>query len=219
VNGICFLDTPEKIGKKLWGPFEGHLIGCEYDTRRLIRMSLQKVGDTYQGACYPFSLEKPKGDNFLGPISCAISPRGELYVGSIRDSGWGGGANVGEIVRIEPPKNVKSLPPGIAEVTASKDGFQIAFTQPVDAQLAADVANYSLESFTRESTPAYGGDDKHRRAEKISSVVVADDRRSVLLKLDELRTGYVYEFHLKNLAGGDREFFPAEAYYTLNVVP
>jgi mono/diheme cytochrome c family protein len=220
VNGICFLDTPEKIGKKLWGPFEGHLIGCEYDTRRLIRMSLQKVGDTYQGACYPFSLEKPQGENFLGPISCAISPRGELYIGSIRDSGWGGGANVGEIVRIEPPKEEKSLPPGIAEVTASKEGFTIAFTQSVDAKLAADVASYSLESYTRESTPAYGGEDLHRRVEKIAGVSVAEDRRNVKLKLDELRPGgYVYEFHLKNLAGPKAVFFPAEAYYTLNVIP
>ena len=26
----------------LFGPLEGHLIGCEYDTRRLIRMTLQR---------------------------------------------------------------------------------------------------------------------------------------------------------------------------------
>src|SRR5207247_940438 len=34
--------------KSIYGPLEGHLVGCEYDTRRLIRMSLQKIGDTYQ---------------------------------------------------------------------------------------------------------------------------------------------------------------------------
>jgi hypothetical protein len=224
VNGICFLETPEKEkfkNKQLWGPFEGHLIGCEYDTRRLIRMSLQKVGDTYQGACYPFSYDKPKqGDGLLGPISCAISPQGELYVGNIRDSGWGGGPNIGEIVRIDPPKSPESLPPGIAEITASAAGFSITFTQPVDAKLAADPTSYSVESFTRISTPAYGGPDQDRRAEKITAVELAPDHRSVLLKFKELRPGgYVYEFHLKNLAGEGQEFFPAEAYYTLNVVP
>src|SRR5207237_4473558 len=56
VNGICFLYTPPavraKLGRDLFGPFEGHLVGCEYDTRRLIRMRLQKIGDTYQGAAY-----------------------------------------------------------------------------------------------------------------------------------------------------------------------
>ena len=31
---------------------------------------------------------------------CAVSPRGDLYVGGIRDSGWGGANNIGEIVRL-----------------------------------------------------------------------------------------------------------------------
>jgi hypothetical protein len=216
VNGICFLQS----SNNLWGPFEDHLIGCEYDTRRLIRMSLQKVGNTYQGACYPFSLENPPGDNFLGPISCAVSPRGDLYIGSIRDSGWGGGANVGEVVRIAPPADWKTIPAGIAEVKAFAGGFTIDFTQPVDATIAAAVKNYSLESFTRESTPAYGGPDKNRRVEKISRVELSADRRRATLHLDELRTGYVYEFHVKNMTGiGDGTFFPAEDYYTLIVAP
>lgn len=219
VNGICFLETPKAIRKQqgdLWGDFEGHLVGCEYDTRRLIRISLQKVNDTYQGACYPLSLEKPKGDNFLGPISCAISPRGELYVGSIRDSGWGGGANVGEVVRVAPPAK-GSLPPGIAEITAHATGFTVRFTQPVDAALASEVKSYSVASFRRQSTPAYGGQDQERRAEKVVSVKVADDRRSARLELPEMRAGFVYEFHLRPLHAG--QFFPAEAFYTLNFLP
>jgi glucose/arabinose dehydrogenase len=216
VNGICFLQSP----RQQWGPFEDHLIGCEYDTRRLIRMSLQKVGDAYQGACYPFSLENSRGENFLGPISCAVSPSGDLYIGSIRDSGWGGGANVGEVVRIAPPTDWKTFPAGIAEVKAFAGGFTLDFTQPVDGKLAADAKNYSLASYTRESTPAYGGPDKNRRAEKISRVELSADRRRATLHIDELRTGFVYEFHVKNLAvNGDATFFPAEAYYTLNRVP
>ena len=59
VNGICFLYTPKelraRLGHDVFGPMEGHLVGCEYDTRRLIRMSLQKVGDTYQGPAYPLA--------------------------------------------------------------------------------------------------------------------------------------------------------------------
>src|SRR5690606_25929865 len=119
VNGICFLETPEKLrGAKssaglplaeradhnerghIYGPLEGHLVGCEYDTRRLVRMSLQKIGDTYQGAVYPLSMPpKDVESGLLGPIVCAIKPTtGELYVGEIRDSGWGAGNNIGQIV-------------------------------------------------------------------------------------------------------------------------
>ncbi|HEX5105390.1 MAG TPA: hypothetical protein VFV87_16340, partial [Pirellulaceae bacterium] len=241
VNGICFLDTPVGLGRvgsahqdspadakngkagtahpTIYGPLEGHLIGCEYDTRRLIRMSLQKIGDTYQGAAYPLSI--PPDDvekGLLGPIVCAVKPTtGELYIGEIRDSGWGAGNNVGQIVKIkiEPEK----LPCGIAEMKATADGFTLDFFQPVDAKKAADVSNYSLQSYRRESTPAYGGPDLDRRTEKIAAIEVSKDDKRVTLKLPELRERFVYELRLKNLAPKNAMFHPDEAHFTLRQVP
>src|SRR5439155_18470218 len=144
----------------------GHLIGCEYDTRRLVRLTLQRVGDTYQGAAYPLSI--PPQDlrrGFLGPLICAVSPRGELYVGSIRDSGWGAGNNVGEIVRvrIEPER----LPCGIAEVRAVHDGFVLDFFRPIDREVAGRVESYTIQSYRREATPAYGAPDLDRQTDKV----------------------------------------------------
>ncbi len=221
VNGICFLDSgrlPGPARGKRFGPLEGHLVGCEYDTRRLVRLSLQRVGDTYQGAAYPLSIPPADpGRGFLGPIVCAVSPRGELYVGSIRDSGWGAGNNLGEIVRIrvEP----EQLPCGIAEVRATPDGFVIDFFRPVDRELAGRPESYAVQSYRREPTPAYGGPDRDRRTETVTGVSVADDGRRVTLRLAEQRPGFVYEFRLKNLAPGGATFHPAEAHYTLRVVP
>jgi hypothetical protein len=249
VNGICFLDTPvgwvkdakhppthaestpkpEPRGSSaaaasthptsLYGPFEGHLIGCEYDTRRLIRMSLQKIGDTYQGCAYPLSI--PPDDvekGLLGPIVCAIKPTtGELYVGEIRDSGWGASNNIGQIVKIkiEPDK----LPCGIAEVRANSTGFTIDFIQPVDPAKARDLTSYSIQSYRRESTPAYGGPDLDRRDERITSAEVSADGKRVTLKLPGLRARHVYELRTKNLAPGGRMFHPDEAHYTLRQIP
>lgn len=217
VNGICFLDSPAPAESR-FGPFEGHLIGCEYDTRRLIRMSLQKVGDIYQGAAYPFSYNEPRsGDPLLGPLVCAVSPQGDLYVGGIRDSGWGGSNNTGEIVRLRP--QFDQLPCGIAEVRATASGFIVEFTAPVDRDKAAQAESYTISSYTRVSTPAYGGEDQDRRQEQITAVRVASDGHQVEILLNGLRTGYVYELHLKNLAAGVAEFFPAEAHYTLRNIP
>jgi len=215
VNGICFLSTPpaarEKNGHD-FGPYEGHLIGCEYDTRRLVRMSLEKIGGDHQGAVYPFSIEPAAGaETFEGPLVCQVSPAGELYVGSIRDSGWGAGSNTGSLVRLRPSGE---LPAGIAEVRAARGGFKISFAAPVDRRKAADPASYAISSFRRVPTPAYGGDDQDRRVERPATIVLADDARSVTITLDELREGFVYEFHLRNLAESGR-FFPDEAYYTL----
>jgi mono/diheme cytochrome c family protein len=222
VNGICFLDTPKelraKLGRDVFGPLEGHLIGCEYDTRRLVRLSLQRVGDTFQGAAYPLSiLPADLARGFLGPVVCAVSPRGELYVGSLRDSGWGAGNNAGEVVRVrvEPDK----LACGVAEVRATRDGFVIDFTRPINSELAGRAESYTVQSYRRESTPAYGGPDRDRRTETVAGVAVAEDGRRVTLRLAELRPGFVYEFRLKNLTPGGGTFYPAEAHYTLRVVP
>jgi hypothetical protein len=181
-------------------------------------MTLQRVGDTFQGAAYPLSI--PPADlskGFLGPLVCEVSPRGELYVGSIRDSGWGAGNNVGEIVRVrvEPDK----LPCGIAEVRAVRDGFTIDFFRPVERERAGQATSYAVESYRREATPAYGGPDRNRRTEKVTAVTVSADGRRVTLRLAEMRPGFVYEFRLRNLAPGKGEFHPAEAHYTLRVVP
>ena len=217
VNGICFLESPT-ASEKRFGPFEGHLVGCEYDTRRLIRMSLQKVDGAFQGAAYPFSYDAPRsGPPLLGPLVCAISPKGELYLGGIRDSGWGGSNNVGEIVRMTP--RIDQLPCGIAEVRATAKGFVVSFTSPIDRRKALQSDSYTVSSYTRVSTPAYGGEDHDRRAEQVADIRVDDAGLQVQLDFDDLRSGYVYELHLKNLSPGANEFFPAEAHYSLRSVP
>ena len=220
VNGICFLETPRALlqsGSPVFGPFEGHLVGCEYDTRRLIRMSLQKVGDTYQGAAYPLTLEKPTaGEPLLGPLAVAVSPRGHLYVASIRDSGWGGANNIGTLARMEFPGD---LPAGIAEVTATATGFNISFTKAVDTKRAADITNYTIQSATRDSTTSYGGDDRDRRSERVTAVRVSAEGRVAHLSIAEMRAGFVYDIRIRNLTLNDSTFFPAEAYYTLRKVP
>ncbi len=217
VNGICFL---ESAGDSIaaFGPFAGHLIGCEYDTRRLVRMSLQKVGSTFQGAIYPFSLDpNDSGESLLGPISCGVSPKGKLVVGNIRDSGWGAGQNIGNIVQFDFDR--QALPPGIAEIRALPQGFQISFTKPLPAERISNHNNYVISSFTRTSTPEYGGDDQQRSVEAVVNLEPAADRLSVKLKLGNLKQDFVYEFHLDALANEGQRFFPAEAYYTMREIP
>ncbi|MEX0820212.1 MAG: hypothetical protein WD070_11495, partial [Pirellulaceae bacterium] len=93
------------------------------------------------------------------------------------------------------------------------------FTSPIDRHAASQQDSYSVSSYTRVSTPAYGGTDQNRRQEQLAGIQVVDDGLRVEIQIDDLREGYVYELHLKNLAPGDREFFPAEAHYTLRTIP
>jgi hypothetical protein len=222
VNGICFLDTPEVLRKKTardhFGPFEGHLVGCEFNGRVLVRMSLEEVDGVMQGAAYPFSAlpNDPNAPVFEGPNVVEVAPDGDVYVGSLLDSGWGGGQNTGSIYKLTPKGD---LPLGIAEVRAMPDGFTIGFTGGIEQKAAKDAKNYVIEKYRRESTPQYGGDDIDRAAVKIKSIVPSADGREVRLILDDLHAGFVYEFHLANLAPNDGVLVPAEAHYTLKRVP
>ncbi|MEX2558618.1 MAG: hypothetical protein WD403_01835, partial [Pirellulales bacterium] len=219
VNGICFLYTPPALADQdspRFGPFEGHLIGCEYDTRRLVRMSLELVDGVYQGAVYPFSLEPGEMETFEGPVVCQVAPAGDLYVGNLRDSGWGAGQNTGSIVRLRPRG---PLPVGIAEVRARPGGFELVFTAPVRRPAAERVDSYAISSYRKMPTADYGGPDVDRRTEVIEAVELAPDGGSAVLRLGELRAGFVYELRLKNLAPKGQTFFPSEAHYTLRVVP
>ncbi len=222
VNGIAWLNTPPDVlaqqGPR-FGPLEGQLLACEYDTRRLVRISIDLVGEVPQGAVYPLS-QPPQADvdneGPLGPLVCQVAPDGDLYVGSIRDSAWGGGSNTGELIRLVP---TGQWPLGIAQIRALADGFQIEFTRPLAAGRGHDAAHYRIESFRRQATPDYGGPDLDRAAAKVTQVRLAADRRTVQLRVEPMRPGFVYQFQLRELSTPGEEFFPAEAFYTLHAVP
>ena len=221
VNGLCFLETPQAMrlkGKKnIFGAFEGDLIGCEYNGLSLIRMTLQKVAGQFQGAAYMFSRMPATGEaTFEGPVTCEVSPDGGLFVGSIHDSGWGGGQNTGSIVRLRP---MGELPLGIDEVRATATGFEIAFTQPVDAARAIRANSYTIRSYRRISTPAYGGDDQDNRSEPVRGLRISSDLKTVTLQLNNLRAGCVYEINVGSVGPGKAAIFPSQAHYTLRAVP
>ena len=116
------------------------------------------------------SIEPAEGaETFEGPVVCQVGPDGALYVGNMRDSGWGAGQNTGSIVRLRPTGNE---PAGISEVRAAADGFEIRFTKPVNPRLAADPASYSLSAFRRIPTSDYGGPDVDRHSVRVQRRVV-----------------------------------------------
>lgn len=219
VNGICFLEDPHRkpTSESMYGPFEGHLLGCEMNGRCLVRISLQSVAGQYQGAVYPFSLPMGASEtNFEGPIVIEKSPSGDLYVGNLHDSGWGGGNNTGSIVRLRP---LGQFPMGIAQVQAIASGFEVQFTQAVDPKLAVEAENYSLRSYVRTPTPAYGGEDQDQQIEQIVAIELDPSGKSVRLKLAALRPGAVYELNVLPIGDKGQPLFPSQAHYTMRAIP
>lgn len=215
VNSITFFPPNYAVPE-----LAGHGIGCEYDTRCLIRFTVQDVNGTVQGASYRFSLpDQPGGgSNFVGPVSSAIGPDGALYIGSIWDSGWQGGTNTGTIERMVPGKR---MPNGIREIQATPHGFEVSFFHPVNASKATDVNNWSLQSYTRSWGGSYATPDSDRHPIVPAALTVSDDYKTVAIQTTELKAGYVYEISVKQPLdeSASADFWPAEGHYSMKVVP
>ncbi len=214
VNGIFFL-LPGGMPPE----FAGHGIGCEYDLRFLVRFTLERVGKTYQGAVYPFSVPTPASsrDGFIGTLCGAVSPKGDIYIGSIYDSGWVGGTNVGDIVRLRP--NGK-LPVGIREIRAAEGRFLVSFTGAIDKAAAGRTENYNISGYTRKWQGTYATPDSGRHQLEVLAVDVAADGLSVVLQTSRQQEGHVYEIIVGKIGpAGQTTIWPSTGSYTLNQMP
>ena len=215
VNSITFFPKDYAISE-----LAGHGVGCEYDTRCLIRFTVQDVNGTMQGASYRFSLpDQPGGGgNFVGPVASAIGPDGGLYIGSIWDSGWQGGTNTGTIERMVPAQR---MPNGIREIRATAQGFEVSFFHPVTASKATDVNNWSLQGYTRSWGGSYATPDSDRDPVVPSALTVSDDLKTVSIQTAALKAGYVYEISVKKPLdeSAAADFWPTEGHYSMKVVP
>ncbi len=216
VNGLFFL--PES------GPghtdFRGQAIGCEYDTRFLVRLSLQKVQGEYQGAAYYFSRPQAGAgsENFLGPLCGGVSPTGAIYIGNIHDSGWLGGQNTGDIVRLTPEKNFPTN--GIREVRCTPEGFEVEFLKSIDPKSAANPQNYDVSGYTRNWKGSYATPDSGRHKLDVQSVSLQNDGSTASLHIKDRREGYVYEISCGRLSEFTKQpLFPDTAHYTLHKIP
>ena len=181
----------------------------------LIRMSFQTVGEVVQGASYYFS--KPGleggGNNFVGPICAAVHKNGDIYVGSIHDSGWLGGRNTGAIERIRFSGN---LPNGIRELRATPDGFEIDFVKPLPTDKLSNTDNYSISGYTRNWKGSYATPDSGRHTLNITKAQATSEGQTVRLTVEQdLRKEHVYEVTVS----AAKDLFPATGHYTMKRVP
>ena len=100
---------------------------------------------------------------------------------------------------------------------AKKDGFELTFTQPVDAKTAGNPESYKLSTYTYIYQASYGSPEVDHTTPTIDKVTVAPDGRSARLFVAGLQEGHVHELHsdgVRSKAG--RPLLHKEAYYTLN---
>lgn len=195
-----------------FGPFENQLFVGDQTFSTVMRCCLEQVDGHYQGACFPFR------EGFgSGTLSLSLSNDGAMFVGGT-NRGWGSrGRKPFALDRIVWTGKV---PFEIHEMKARPDGFELTFTHPVDPASAADVASYSLQTYTYIFQSSYGSPEVDHTKPTITKVDVASDGRSARLHIDGLQRGHVHELKASGIRSADGlPLLHDEAYYTLNYIP
>lgn len=195
-----------------FGPFAGQLFVGEQTHSKIHRVFLEKVNGLYQGAIFPFL------EGFgSGNIAVRMSKDGHLYT-SGSNRGWG--ARGGKVYNFERVDWTGKIPFEIHEMHATPEGFELTFTEPIDKSTATDQA-FSMEAFTYIYQKAYGSPEVDLVTPTVTVTSVADDGKSLKLKVEPLTKGHVHALKVEGLqsAEGHIPLLHNEAYYTLNEIP
>src|SRR5258708_3796345 len=194
------------------GPFEGQLFVGDQGQSKIMRVYLEKVKGVYQGMVFPFREGIPSvlrrmvwgsdGSMFVGMTSRGWSSTGGGLYG-LQRLVWNG----------KTPFEMKT-------VQARPDGFEIAFTHPVDEKTARDAASWKLSSFTYQYHHEYGSPVINQGSCPLKAIEVSADRMSVRLVVDSMRLGYIHEIRAEGVLSADRNtLLHNYGYYTLNRLP
>ncbi len=195
-----------------FGPFGTQLFVGDQTHSTVMRVFLEKVGDRYQGACFPF-----RAGFASGVVPVRFGKDGSLFVGGT-NRGWGSrGPQPWAVERLVWTGKV---PFEIHQMRARPDGFELTFTQPIDAATAAKTGSYTLKTFTYIYQASYGSPEVDATTPTIKRVQVAPDRRSVRLFVEGLQEGHVHDLTAPGVRCEDgRPLLHPQAYYTLNYIP
>ena len=200
-----------------FGPYAGQVFAGDY-SRLVVRASLQKVADGWQGACFPFlgrneTAPYTTGAKLIaGVMRSAFAPDGSLYLGAT--AGWGAGADGLQRIVWD-----GELSPELLDVKLTDRGFRLTFTCPMDAATLTALANFEINRFRYYYQFKYGSPWIDEARVPVTAVHPAADGLSAELVLAELKPGFVYEVSVAALRTRDHQPLANPlAYYTANAL-
>jgi hypothetical protein len=195
-----------------FGPFHEQLFVGDQTHSTVMRVSLEKVGGRYQGACFPF-----RHGFDSGTLSLEFAPDGSMFVGGT-DRGWG--ARGGKPFALQRLIWTGKNPFDVQNMRIKPGGFELTFTEPVDPATAANLQSYRMETFTHIYQSNYGSPEVDKTTTTIRKAEVSIDGRKVKLVLDSVREGHIHELHMPGVRSAKgKPLLHSSAYYTANSIP
>jgi glucose/arabinose dehydrogenase len=195
-----------------FGPWEKQLYVGEQTKSEVQRVCLEKVNGLYQGAVFHFL----KGFE-AGIVPVRQGEDGTLFVGGT-NRGWASSGT--KPFTFERVRWTGKTPFEMQAISALKDGFEVTFTEPVDAATAGKAESYAMGAWTYIYQAEYGSPEVDATKPKITAAEVSADKKKVRLKVDGMVQGHVHHLEAKGVrsaTGG--KLWHDEGWYTLNEVP
>lgn len=204
-------DIIQDVTAGAFGPFQGQLLVGEQTKSEVQRVYLEKVKGQYQGAVWHFL----KGFR-SGIVPVRMGEEGTLFVGGT-NRGWG--SNGGKPFTFERVKWRGKTPFEMHEMSVTKDGFIISFTEPLKGDDAAQVENYKMKAWTYQYRSAYGSKGLIDEYEpKVTKAIISPDKKSVRIYVDKLTRGHVHQLTISEAVKSStgKSLWHKDVYYTLN---
>jgi len=106
-------------------------------------------------------------------------------------------------------------------VRAKPKGFEIEFTEPIDAGTQLKPDDFLVQQWWYLPTEKYGGPKLDLEKLNITNINISEDRLRVYLEISDLKKGRIVYFRLpENLQSNKgQSLWSSEAWYTLNNIP
>lgn len=178
---------PVLVENNKFGPFKNQILIGEMNFQRILRFMKDEVDGVVQGTIIPHLDGDPLR---IGNNRMAWSPGGHLYIGRSKLS-WPGDFGIQKVIWDG------DVDLDVQNVELLKDGFKIQFTKALEDEPTTD--NVDLKSYHYLYQRAYGSPRIDEQNIVIDKVVLSKDRKSVELKVSNLRKNKVYEFKLNGI--------------------
>lgn len=185
----------EIINNRQLKEFNGQFVVGEMNQERLVRIMLEEINGTMQGAVTPFldNHGLRKGNNRL-----VFAADGSLWVGQT-DHGWLGDRGIQRV-------SLKGVIPfDIKDMKLKKDGFELSFTKPLARQDKEDLIKaISIRKYNYHYHAKYGSEQINTEEVSIADVKIHRNGKEMSLKLDTVEKGFIYEMNLDSVFSKNR---------------
>ena len=167
------------VESQRWGPLNGSLLNLSYGYGKVFLVLHEKVGGAIQGGL----VELPLAPFPTGVMRGRFHPGdGQLYLCGM--FAWAGNAtHPGGLYRVRYTERPMELPIGLS---AHSWGLEIAFSESLDPESAANIENYGIEAWDLKRSAKYGSEHHNQRSWKVTSALLMPDGKTVRLIVPDI---------------------------------